>query len=168
MQLAGAVEFAEDTGDAAGAMHIGNLPLAGGRSLADARHSVGNTLDVIQGEVHIGGLGHGENVQHGVGGTAHGHIHGHGVLEGFLGGNGARQHGIVGIVVVLVGDLDDLLSGALEQVLAVGVGGEDGTVAGQGQADGLGQAVHRVGGEHAGAGATGRTDGLLVVEQFLI
>ena len=39
---------------------------------------------------------------------------------------------------------------------------------GQGQADGLGQAVHRVGGEHAGAGAAGRADGLLIVEQFLI
>lgn len=103
---------------------------------------MGNTLDVVQGEVHVGGLGHGEDVQHGVGGTAHGHIHGHGVLEGFLGGDGARQHGIVGIVVVLVGDLDDLLGGTLEQVLAVGVGGEDGAVAGQGQADGLGQAVH--------------------------
>ncbi len=127
-----------------------------------------DALDVVQGEVHIGGLGHSENVQHGVGGTTHGHIHGHGVLEGFLGGDGARQHGIVGIVVVLVGDLDDLLGGALEQVLAVGVGGEDGAVAGQGQADGLGQAVHRVGGEHAGAGAAGRADGLLVVEQFLI
>ena len=67
-----------------------------------------------------------------------------------------------------MGDLDDLLGGTLEQVLAVGVGGEDGAVAGQGQADGLGQAVHRVGGEHAGAGAAGRADGLLIVEQFLI
>ena len=168
MQLAGAVELAEDAGDAAGAVHVGNLPLAGRRGLADARHGVGNTLDVVQGEVHVGGLGHGEDVQHGVGGTAHGHIHGHGVLEGFLGGDGARQHGIVGIVVVLVGDLDDLLGGTLEQVLAVGVGGEDGAVAGQGQADGLGQAVHRVGGEHAGAGAAGRADGLLVVEQLLV
>ena len=112
---------------------------------------MGNTLDVVQGEVHIGGLGHGENVQHGVGGTTHGHIHGHGVLEGFLGGNGARQHGIVGIVVVLVGDLDDLLGGALKQVLAVRVGGEDGAVAGQGQADGLG-ALDGAVGEHRGAG----------------
>ena len=168
VQLARALEFAEDAGDTAGTVHIGDLPLAGGAGLADARHGVRDALDVVQGEVHIGGLGHGENVQHGVGGTTHGHIHGHGVLEGFLGGDGARQHGIVGIVVVLVGDLDDLLGGTLEQVLAVGVGGEDGAVAGQGQADGLGQAVHRVGGEHAGAGAAGRADGLLIVEQFLI
>ena len=165
--LAGAVELAEDAGDAAGAMHVGNLPLAGRRGLADARHGVGDTLDVIQCEVHVGGLRHGEDMQHGVGGTAHGHIHGHGVLESLLGGDGTRQHGIVGIVVVLVSDLDDLLGGTLEQVLAVGMGGQNGAVARQSQTDGLGQAVHGVGGEHAGAGTAGRADGLLVGEQIL-
>ena len=35
------------------------------------------------------------------------------------------------------------------------MGGQGGTVAGQCKAEGFGQAVHRVGGKHAGAGTTG-------------
>ena len=95
-------------------------------------------------------------MQHCIGGATHGHIHGHGVLEGFLGGDGTREHSLVIIVVILLGDLDDLLGGALEQILAVGVRSQNGAIAWQGQADGLGQAVHRIRGEHAGAGTTGR------------
>ena len=62
------------------------------------------------------------------------------------------EHSLVIIVVILLGDLDDLLGGALEQILAVGVRSQNGAIAWQGQADGLGQAVHRIRGEHAGAG----------------
>ena len=167
VQLARTVELAEDADDAACAVYVGDLPFAGRRGLADARHGVGDAFDVVKREVHVGGLRHGEDVQHGVGGTAHGHIHGHGVLESLLGGDGTRQHGIVVIVVILLGDLHHLLGGALEQVLAVGMGGQNGAVARQSQTDGLGQAVHGVGGEHAGAGTAGRADGLLVGEQIL-
>ncbi len=167
VKLAGAVELAQNAADAAGAVHVGDLPLAGWRRLADARHGVADALDVVEGEVHVGALRHGEDVQHGVGGTAHGHVHGHGVLEGLLGRDGTRKHALVIVVVVLLGDLDDLLGRTLEQVLAVGVRGQDGAVAGQSQADGLGKAVHRVRGEHAGAGTAGRADGLLVSEQIL-
>jgi hypothetical protein len=45
--------------------------------------------------------------------------------------------------------------GLQEQLLAVGVGGEQRAVAGQRQAQGLGEAVHGVGREHARAGAAG-------------
>ncbi len=91
-------------------------------------HGVGDALDVVKREVHVGGLRHGEDVQHGVGGAAHGHIHGHGVLERFLGGDGTREHSLVVIVVILLGDFDDLLGGALEQILAVGVRGQNGAI----------------------------------------
>ena len=67
----------------------------------------------------------------------------------------------------MLGDLDDLFGGALEQILAVGVRSQNGAIARQGQADGLGQAVHRICGEHAGAGTTSRADGLLIGEQIL-
>ena len=167
VQLAGTVELAENASDATGAMHVGDLPFAGRRSLADAGHGVGYALDVVKREVHVGGLRHGEDMQHCIGGATHGHIHGHGVLERFLGGDGTREHSLVIIVVILLGDLDDLLGGALEQILAVGVRSQNGAIAWQGQADGLGQAVHRIRGEHAGAGTTGRADGLLIGEQIL-
>ena len=167
VQLAGTVELAENASDATGAMHVGDLPFAGRRSLADAGHGVGDALDVVKREVHVGGLRHGEDMQHCIGGATHGHIHGHGVLERFLGGDGTREHSLVIIVVILLGDLDDLLGGALEQILAVGVRSQNGAIAWQGQADGLGQAVHRIRGEHAGAGTTGRADGLLIGEQIL-
>ena len=53
------------------------------------------------------------------------------------------------------------MAGLDEQALAVGVGGDDRAVAGQRQAERLGQAVHGIGGEHAGAGAAGRAGGAL-------
>ena len=96
---------------------------------------MGDALDVVKREVHVGGLRHGEDMQHCIGGATHGHIHGHGVLERFLGGDGTREHSLVIIVVILLGDLDDLLGGALEQILAVGVRSQNGAIAWQGQAD---------------------------------
>ena len=84
-----------------------------------------------------------------------------------LAGDGARQHGFVVLVVVAVGEFDDHLAGAFEQLLAEAVGGEHGAVARQCKTDGFGQAVHGVRGEHAGAGSAGGTHGFLVGEQVL-
>src|SRR5690606_33657388 len=66
------------------------------------------------------------------------------------------------------GDIDNQLAGVLVQVLAGGVGGQGGTVARQRQAHGFGQAVHRVGGEHARAGTTGRASRLFDAQQVCI
>src|SRR5690606_40745124 len=103
-------------------------------------------LDVAQVERHLGLLGGGQQVQDGVGGTAHGDVQGHGVLEGLEVGDRARQHAVVALAVEALAQLDDQAAGAQEQLLAVGVGGQGGAVARQGQAQGLGQAVHGVGG----------------------
>ncbi len=100
-------------------------------------------------------------MQDGVGGAAHGDIEGHGVFESGLAGDGTGQHAVVILLVIALRQLDDHATGAQEQLLALGMGGEQGAVARQGQAQGLGQAVHRVGGEHAGAGAAGRAGGAL-------
>src|SRR5690606_25070726 len=51
---------------------------------------------------------------------------------------------------------------------AVGVGGQGGAVARQGQAQGLGQAVHGVGGEHARAAAAGGAGAALVFRDGLV
>ena len=57
--------------------------------------------------------------------------------------------------------LDDPLGGAAEELLALGAGGQQRAVGGQGHAQGLAQAVHAVGREHARAGAAGGAAGLL-------
>ena len=71
----------------------------------------------------------------------------------------AMERGSTRVVVLLVvaaREIDDEMAGLDEQPLAVGVGRERRAVAGQRQAQRLGQAVHRVGGEHARARAAGR------------
>ena len=151
VELAGTVELTQDSGDASGSVHVGDLPFAGWRCLADARHSMRDAFDVIECEVDVRRLCHRENVQHGVRRAAHRHIHRHGVLEGVLRGDRTGEHGFVVMLVVLVGDLDHLLCRPFEQLLAVAVRGEHRAVAGQCKADRLREAVHRVRGEHAGA-----------------
>src|SRR5699024_5348592 len=76
------------------------------------------------------------------------------------GGDGQRQDGGVVVLVVAACGLHHQAPCVLVQGAACCVGGQDGAVAGQSQPDGLGQAVHRVGGEHARAGTTGRAGGL--------
>src|SRR5699024_265128 len=116
----------------------------------------GDLVDVVEVEVDLALLSGGEDVQHRVGGTSHGHVEGHGVDERVAVGDVARQHRLVAVAVVAVGQVDDEVAGAGEQVAAGDLGGQRRTVARQGQAQGLGEAVHRVGGEHAGAGTAGR------------
>ena len=129
---------------------------------------MGDALDVVEGEVHVGGLGRGQNVQDRVGGPSHGHIHGHGVLEGLLGGDGPGEYRLVVLLVVPIGDFDHHPAGLFEEHLPGGVGSQGGAVAGQGQAHGLGQAVHGIGGEHTCTGAACWADGLLQGQDPLV
>lgn len=107
-------------------------------------------------------------MQDGVGRAAHGDVQHHGVFERFEVGDAAWQDRLVILAVVALAQLDDGTAGREEQLLAVGVGGQGRTVARQGQAQGFGQAVHRVGGEHAGARTTGRAGAALVFGDFLV
>ena len=58
---------------------------------------------------------------------------------------------VAGVVLIVIafGDVHDQMPGLDEPALAVGMGGKGGPITGQGQAQRLGQAVHRIGGEHA-------------------
>ena len=103
-------------------------------------------VEQVQGQVDPGLPGDGRHVEHGVGGAAQGHVHGHGVDEGLQGGDIPGQD-------LAVHQVHDLQAGFLGQTDAGRVHRGDGAVAGQGQAQGFGQAVHGIGGEHAGAGA---------------
>ena len=110
------------------------------------RGAAGNFVEQVQGQVDAGLPGDGRDVEHGVGGAAQGHVHRHGVDEGLQGGDVPGQD-------LAVHHVHDLEAGFLGQADAGGVHRRDGAVAGQGQPQGFAQAVHGVGGEHAGAGA---------------
>ena len=95
-------------------------------------------------------------MEHGVGGAAQSHIDGLGVVEGGLG------HDVPG-ADVLFHQLHDLHPGVFGQAEPGGVDGGNGAVAAEAHADGLGEAVHGVGGVHTGAGATGGAGVVLVL-----
>ena len=157
VQQAGAIEFAEDAVNAACAMHVFDMVFVGHwRDLAQARHLARNTVDVGHREIDAGFLRRRQNVQHGIGRAAHRHVERHGVLERGEGADGARQDRSVVVLIVTPAEFDDLPAGLEEELLAVGVRGQHRAVAGQRKAERFGQAVHRVGGEHAGARAAGR------------
>ena len=154
----GAVEFAENAHDAAGAMDVLDVDVGtDGATL----HSTGTRRDrrsmstMVKSSSRL--IGGGEQVQHGVGRAAHGDVEAHRVLERLEAGDRPRQHAVVVLLVIALGEIDDQMAGLDEQLLAVGVGGHDRAVARQRQAERLGQAVHRIGGEHARARAAGRT-----------
>ena len=154
----GAVELAENAHDAAGAMDVLDVHVGyRRRDLAQHRHAARQAVDVDHGEIELRLVGGGEQMQHGVGRAAHGDVEAHRVLERLEAGDRARQHALVVLLVIALGEVDDQMAGLDEQLLAVGVGGDDRAVAGQRQAERLGQAVHRIGGEHARARAAGRT-----------
>src|SRR5699024_4124080 len=156
LQFSGAVQFTEEGGDSAGTVHVLHMEVrVVGGHLGQARHVPADRVDIGQGEVHLGLLGRGQDVQHGVGGSAHRHFECHRVGERVLGGDAPGGSGVVFVLVVPAREVDDGAPGVEEELLAGGVGGQCGPVAGQGEPEGFGQAVHRVGREHARTGAAG-------------
>ena len=155
VQLARPVQLAQNGHDAAGAVHIFDVVLVGvGRHLAQLRYVAREPVDIGHGEVDAGLMGHGQQMQDGVGRTAHGDVQRHRVLKRFE-AHGARQDRLVALFVVATAQLHDQATSAQEQLLAVRMGRHHGAVARQGQAQRFGEAVHGVGREHARTGAAG-------------
>ena len=151
MQLASARQLTQDGHDAACAVHVFNVVLLRiGRHLAQLGHHARETVDVGHREVNLGLFGNRQQVQDGVGGAAHGDIQRDGILKR-LKAHRAWQHAVVVVLVVIAGQLDNAAPCCQEQLFAVRVRRHHRAVAGQGQAQRLGQAVHGVGSEHARA-----------------
>ena len=151
VQLAGAVQLAQDAHDAAGAVHVFDVVFVGvGRDFAQLRHAAREAVNVGHGELDLGLLGNRQDVQDGIGGAAHRNVQRHSVLKR-LKAYRARQHAGVVLLVVALAQIHRHPPSALEQLLAVSVRRHHGAVARQRQAQRFGQAVHRVGGEHTRA-----------------
>ena len=88
VQQPGTVQLTQQRGDTARTVHMLNVILRRvRRDLRQTGHMARNTVDIVQREVSAGFMRNSQGVQHGIGGTAHGHIQRHSVLEGFLGGD---------------------------------------------------------------------------------
>ncbi len=156
------LQLTQNGDHATGTVHIFHMVLLGrGGHLAQLGHLARHAIDIGHGEVHPGLLGRRQQVQHRIGGTAHGDIQRHGILERRLGGDVAWQGALVILLVVTLGKGDDALACQLEQLLAIGMGRQHGAVARLGKPQRLGQAVHGVGSKHAGTGAAGRASAAL-------
>ena len=103
-------------------------------------------VEQLQVDGHTGLVGDSQQVQHRVSGAAQRHITGQRVADGALVDDLACGD-------ALAHHLHHSHTGVLCQLQALGVHSRDGAVAGQGDADGLAQAVHAVGGVHTGAAA---------------
>ena len=155
------VQLAHDGEYAAGLVEVGHVVLARRGEVAEVGSLAADLVEDVQVDVEAGLAEDGWQVEHGVGGAAEGHVDGDGVLHALAGHDVERAD-------VVLQEIHDAHAGVLGQADAGCVDGGDGAVAGQGDAYGLGEAVHGVGGEHAGAGAAAGT-GLLLhdVELFL-
>ena len=145
--------------DAAGAVDVLDMIIRRGRHFADAGNAPGdfvNALDVV-GDARL--ARDGERVQDGVGGTAHGDVEHEGVVKRLERGDVARLQ-------VGLDQPDDGFGGALVKRFAFLGDGENGAVARERHAEGFAEAVHGVGGEHAGAGAAGGAGGLFQFVQL--
>ena len=154
VQISGVGEFPHHGADAAGGVQLLHEVLPGGGQVAEVGGLLADLVEELQVQGDPGLVGDGGQVQGAVGGAAQGHVHGDGVAEGVQG------HDVPGPDVP-ADQVHDGGAGVLGQLDPGGVGGGDGAVAGQGQAQGLAEAVHGVGGEHAGAGAAGGAAGFL-------
>ena len=156
------VQLAQNGHHPAGPVHVFHVVLLRvGRHLGQAGHHARKPVDIGHREVHLGLLGRSQQVQHRVGGTAHGNVQAHRVLEGVTRGQRPRQHRGIVLLVIAAAQLHDLVARPQEELTAVGMRGQAGTIARQAQPQRLGQAVHGVGREHARTGTTGRTGRLL-------
>ena len=111
VQQPGTVQLTQQRRDTARTVHMLNVILRRVRcNLRQTGHMARNTVDIVQGEINLRLMGNRQNMQHGIGGTAHSHIQRHSVFEGFLGGNRARQNGLVILLVVALRQANDALT----------------------------------------------------------
>ena len=150
VQQTAPVQLAQNGHHTACAMDVFDVVFVGvGCHLAQRGHAARQAIDVGHREVHLRLAGGRQQVQHGVGRTTHGDVQRHHVLECLEGGNRARQHGSVVLLVVAFAEFHHQATGTPEQLLAVSVGGHHGAVARQAEPQRLGEAVHGIGSEHA-------------------
>ena len=141
-------QLLHDGPDAARLLQILHERVARGGEVTEVRRFLTDLIDHVQIQLDTSFVGDGGQVQHRVRRAAERHIDRLGVVEG-----GGRHD--IARTDILLDELHDLHARVLGKAQARGVDGGDGAVAAQRHANGLGQAVHGVGGVHARAAAAG-------------
>ena len=134
----------EDGRNAAGAVDIFHVILARGGDFTDMGDALGNFVEMLDAEGDARFDGQRQGVEDRVGRSAHGHIEGDGIFKRGAGEDVPRLD-------VFLDHVHDGPAGRFKEAVAGVIDGENGAVAWQGQTEGFAEAVHRVGGEHAGA-----------------
>ena len=130
----GPVEFAENGHHAAGAVNVLQMHVRHrGRHLAQHRHPARQPVDVLHREGDLAFVGRRQQMQHGVGRSAHRDVQRHGIFERLEAGDRPRQRGLVVLFIVAARQIDDQMAGLDEQSLAVGMRRQHRAVAGQAQ-----------------------------------
>ena len=83
--------------------------------------------------------------------ATHGDVEGHGVEKCCTSGDATWQNALVALLIVFQCVLDNQFCGVLEELDAIHVSSQDGTIARQRESDGFGKRVHRIGSEHTRA-----------------
>ncbi len=123
VEHAEALEFAEDGVDAAGAMHVLDVVIRGGRDFAQARDTARNLVNPLDVVGQSGFARDGQRVEDRVRGAAHRDVQHDGIVEGFERGDVARLE-------VMLDELEDGARGAVVEGFAFLGDREDGAVAG--------------------------------------
>ena len=146
------IQFTKKPKDPASTVHVFDVVLLDRRSnLADVRHTAAQCVDVSHLEVELRLFGSCQDVEHGVGASAHSDIKSHRVLECTTTSNVAGQNAVIVFLVVPLGNINNGATSPQEELFTVAVCCQHGAVTGQRQAQGFGQAIHGVRSEHAGA-----------------
>ena len=85
VQQSGIQQQLHHLGNAASVVQIHRHVTAAGFEITDHRHALTDALEVVDAQIHAGRAGNGQQMQHGIGGTTHGHDHADGVFEGLFG-----------------------------------------------------------------------------------
>ncbi|CCK16893.1 two component transcriptional regulator, winged helix family [Cronobacter universalis NCTC 9529] len=169
VQKTGAIQFPENADDPARAVNIFHMVFLGaGRHFAQLRYFAGETVDIAHRKVDFRFLGRGQQMQDSVGGAAHRDVERHGVFKRRFARDIARQYAGVVLLVITFGERNDAFARIDEEIFTIGMGRQQRAVARLRQAQRLGQTVHGVGGEHAGAGAAGRAGGTFYLVALLV
>ena len=147
--------------DSADLAEIGDEDFARRVQLADLRRRAADSVNIVNVERHAHLMGDRRKMQHRVGRAAEGHLAAQRVAERLF------REDVAGPAVLLQ-QLHDLFARQFGKTDARRINGRDRAVAGQCHADGFGQAIHRVGGVHAGAASAARTGGLLHFAQLSV
>ena len=147
--------------DAAVLMEHAHCVFPGGTQVAQVGHFPADPVEVFQGQVHMGLMGNGHQVQHRVGGSAQGHDGLHRIQQGrtgqdLIGGDAFFDHG------------HDPFAAGPGQSPFFGRDGGGSPHPGQGQSQHFGQAAHGVGRPHHGTGAHGGQGSHFHFPQFFI